>query len=421
MSGLLVVFFLILLFASLLLSCVFSGSETAITAVNPAKLTQLKNKGSTKAALLLELYDDKERVISTVLLCNNVANMFASSVSAFLVIDVFGSLGIIISTFVVSAVVVVFGEILPKAYAISHPEDLGMFLAYFISFVVKIFGPLVQYLNIVIKISLKWFNPLKCSSEILSPYDTIRGLLVLHKKSHSQQNVQKNLEVIGNILDITEIHVDKIMTHRRDVCSINIALSKEDIMRTVLSSRYRWIPLWKDKDDNFVKVLDASRLRIACANKFKINLRDYLEEPLFVPGSTLVSVQLHNFKVNKNDFSIVIDEYGNAIGVITFSDIMEEIIGEAVYTHNYQDIKESGDGAYIINGRIPIRDLNKKMGFNFPTENNHTFAGMIIDEIERIPSEGEIFEMCGCVLEILKKKSNKIVSVKLKRVGRSSQ
>lgn len=418
MSGLLIVFLAGFLIFALCLSCVLSGSETAITAVNPARLVHLKEKKNEKAALLLELHNDKERVIGTILLCNNVANILASSISTFLIIDFFGSLGIVISTFAVSAVIVIFGEIFPKTYAINHPEKLGILFAPFIAFLVRVFGPLMKYINLIIGVSIKWFNSSSDSNQTFSPYDAIRGLIMLQKKSYLH-NVQKNLEVISNMLDLTELHVDKIMTHRRDVYSLNIDLGRDELLRLVLSSTYRWIPLWKERDDNFIKILDAVQLRNAYANNQEISLNEYMREPAFIPDTTLVSVQLHNFKINKIDFSIVVDEYGNAIGIVTFFDIIEEIIGEAVYTHNYRDIQERDDGSYLINGRIPIRDLNKKMGFDFPTEHNRTFAGMIIDEIERIPSEGETFEMCGCILEILKTRNNKLVLIRVKRLQRA--
>ncbi|ABD46497.1 HlyC/CorC family transporter [Neorickettsia sennetsu] len=416
MSGLLLSLLALLLFLALLLSCVFSGGETAITVVNPAKLIQLKGKNDRRVTLLLDLHNDKERVISTILLCNNVVNILASSISAFFVVNFFGSIGILVSTCVMSVIIVIFGEIFPKTYAINHPETLGMYLAPFMVILVRLFGSLVKYVNLVVGVLVKWFAPSSDSTKVFSPYDAIRGLIMLHKKSYVQQNTQKNLEVINNMLDLTELHVDKIMTHRKDVYSLNINLPKDELIQLVLGTTYRWIPLWEERDDNFVKVLNAVQLRIACANDQDIKMKDYLTEPSFIPETTLVSVQLHNFKVNKADFSIVIDEYGNAIGIVTFFDIIEEIIGEAVYTHNYKDIKDSGDNGYIINGRIPIRDLNKKMGFNFPTDHNRTFAGMIIDEIERIPNEGEVFEMFGCTLEILKMRNNKLVSVKVKRI-----
>lgn len=288
-----------------------------------------------------------------------------------------------------------------------------MRLSRFIHLFSQIFYPLIKYLNVLIAFLLKQFSQSAQDATILSPSDVIRSMISLHGKDYVKGNALKNLEVIGNVLDITEINIDKIMTHRKDIFSINIDLSEEEIIRIASLIDYKNIPLWQDERDNFSYILNAERMDCDLKRSTYTNLKDYIEKPVFIPDITLVSIQLHNFKVSKKNFAIVIDEYGNAVGLVTLSDILEEIVGEAIYTHNNKDIKKLKDGSCIVNGRIPTRDLNRKMNFKFSTQHNQTFAGMIIDEIERIPEEGEVFNMHGCQLEILRKRSNRLIYIKI--------
>jgi Mg2+/Co2+ transporter CorB len=404
------------LFICIILSYCFSGGETSVTVADLAKLHRLKMQGNKKVDLVIRLKNRKEEVISSILLGNNLVNILSSSIATFLAIKLFGSMGIIVSAVVMTLVILIFAEILPKTYAINNPENVSIFLSRFLYFFLKLFYPVIKYINKTVNLLLVLTGGYSNKLEIISPSERIRNLILLHKKEYSQQNIQKSLEVISNIVDLTEMHVDKIMTHRDDIISINANLDEKEIIKIAVMSDYKNIPIWENRNDNFVNILNVEKLICELRKSSIVVLENCFEKVTFIPNTTLVSVQLHNFKVSKGTFAFVIDEYGNVIGIVTLSDILEEILGEPIYSHDHRDIEKIGEDTYIINAKLPVRDINKRIKTNFPTKHNQTIAGMIINEIERIPEEGEVFEIRGHKIEVLKKRNNRVVLTKIIRL-----
>ena len=398
----------------------FSASETSITVASSAKLSKLKSDGNKKAGIVLDLKKKKEQVISSILLGNNLANILSSSIFTFIAIEFFGPFGILVSTILMTFVILVFAEILPKMCAIKYPENSAMRLSIFVKVFLKIFYPVVKYINNFISHAINRFCPNPKEQSKMSASDIVRGMMIASAYDtntyHSEQNIKKSLEVIGNVLEIAEIHIDKIMTHRRDFFCLDVNLSAKEIINAALASNYSKIPIWRQKKENIVFVLDAKKMKADAKNHFDLEVKNYLKIPTFAPETTLVSVQLHNFRAEKKDFAMVIDEYGNVIGLVTISDILEEILGGKVYK-DAQDAKQNiaklSDGSFVVSGKISVRDLNRQINCNFSTQSNQTFAGMIIDEVERIPEEGEIFDINGFCIEILKNRNNMLVLVRI--------
>lgn len=426
MSLLLLIFLPFILVLCTVCSFIFSGGETSITASNTAKLHRLKLQGHPKAELILKLKNRQEQVVGSMLLGENILNIFSSAVSTFLAVELFGSAGVFISTILMTLIILIFADILPKTYALSQPEKMAMSLGKIILFFVTIFSPLIKSINKALNIILR-LSGRTPGGEIISPSEAIRNLILLHKKEENESVLQKNLEVINNILDVTELHIDKIMTHRKDIFSLNADLPQAELINKAIAQDYSHVPLWKESPDNYIGILNTGKLISALKNREDIVFTDYIEDPSFIPETTLVGAQLHNFKINKNNFSVVVDEYGNLKGVITLSDILEEIIEDPIYSstkpsfdkNRIKEIKsEEGQEKeyFIIKGKTPIRDVNRKLQSNFPTQSNQTFAGMIIDEITRIPEEEEIFQLYGYNIEILKKKGNIVWLIKLYKI-----
>ncbi|MCT4635885.1 MAG: CNNM domain-containing protein [Rickettsiales bacterium] len=394
------------------LSCILSASETAVTAMSGAKIHKLKKDGNKRARIISKLKEDREGLISTILLANNTCNILASTMSAAFLIKIFGGEGIIYSTVIMTALIIVFAEVLPKTYAIAHPEKLALKFAYFLKITVTICKPITGMINkfvSIFKISPNY------DDNLVSPTDEIKGAIDLH---HRQGRFdQDNKYMLDGVFFLEETNVSEVMTHRKNIESINIDLGIKEILAQVKESGYTRIPMWKDNPDNIVGVLNTRELldTLLDGQKLnKININDLIVEPIFVHENTTLGEQLSNFKERKIRFAMVIDEYGDIQGLITLADILEEVIGSVQEEGDDEVILK--DGACVVKGEVTIRDLNRALDWHLPDEDASTIAGLVIHEAERIPEVGEEFKFYKFYFTILSKNGNQLTSIKVKKV-----
>ncbi|MEL6838286.1 MAG: HlyC/CorC family transporter [Pseudomonadota bacterium] len=413
----------------LVLSAFFSGSETALTAASRGKLRSNADKGSKGAERALKITEDNERLIGSVLLGNNVVNILATSLATAVLTKLFGQNGVAAATLIMTLLVLIFAEVLPKTFAITYPESVASRVAAPIGAVVLVFSPIVAAVRYLVRGVLYVFGVrTDPDSNILAVREEIAGALQL---GHSEGIVEKeDRDRILGALDLNERTVEEIMLHRSSIEMLDAALPPQDILAQILKSPFTRLPLFRDDQENIVGVIHAKDLLramhkllggdtpnaqgLAAFDVMKVAMPAY-----FVPETTTLDDQMRNFLKRKTHFALVVDEYGGLQGLITLEDILEEIVGEIADEfddHEEDQIAATEDGAYIVDGVMTIRDLNRAHDWNLPDDEANTIAGLVIHEAQMIPVEGQVFSFHGFRFEVLSKAENRIATLKIRKL-----
>lgn len=402
----------------LALAAIISATETAITATSPGKMQKIKSGGNKRAEIILGLIKTKEKVISTLLIGYSITITVCTTIATKLFISLIGEgRGTVASSIIMSFLIIVFAEVIPKAIAVIKAEKIVLFTLPAIMFFLKLLKPINAMLEVAVRLFCFIFR-INLTQDI-SGTDEVRGVIEHH---HQEGNVYKSdRDMLGGVLDIRDMIVSEIMIHRSDIVAINASLSNEEIVRATLSSPHSRIPIWKDSKDNIIGILHIrDLLRALYENNNdpkKIDIKELMKHPWFVPDNALVVHQLNAFRERNNHFACVVDEYGDLQGIITLEDILEEIVGpihdEHDCLHPTMLINKKSDSEFIISGSMTIRDINRELNWNLPDEYSNTIAGLIIHEIERIPNQGETIEIFDLKVTIIKKVANRVETIKI--------
>jgi Mg2+/Co2+ transporter CorB len=402
----------------LLLSAFFSASETAFTAASRSRILVLEKGGDRRARLVNRLLAIRERFIGTVLIGNNIVNIGVSAFATSVLVAIFGDGGAIYATIIMSILVIVFAEVLPKTLAISSPETVSLFLSRPMSWAVALLGPLAITVERLARIMLRPFGiRIGENTPILSANEEIRGQVALLHKEGGVAKAERDM--LGGLLDLIDLTVSEVMVHRTKMRTINADLSSEEIVREVLSSPYTRMPLWRESQENIVGVLHAKDLLRALdavgGDAGKLKVEAIALETWFVPDTTSLRDQLKAFLAKKTHFALVVDEYGEVMGLITLEDILEEIVGDIKDEHDLsvQGVRPQPNGSVNVDGSVPIRDLNRAMDWNLPDEEATTIAGLVIHEAQAIPDTGQIFTFHGFRFQVLRKSRNRIMALRI--------
>ncbi len=413
------VVFIASIFFLLLLSAFFSASETGLTALSRAKLHKLKMEGNKRAILVSELRQNKGSLIGAILLGNNAMNIGASAIATSLAIHQFGEEGVIYATGIMTLLVLIFGEVLPKTYAFRHAERVALLVAPPLKIIVRLFGPVTATVQKCVDFLLRLFGLLEAGEEDIPSSDALRGAIDLH---HQEGGVGKSKrDMLGSILDLGETEVSEVMIHRRNMETLNFDEKPETIVTLVAKSAHTRFPVWKDDPANIVGILHAKNLfRTLRRHKGDINALDIkaiLSAPWYIPATTTLLDQLQAFQERHGHFALVVDEYGELLGLMTLEDILEEIVGpiEDEYDREPAGIEKAPEGGYIIDGTVTIRDLKRALDWNLPDEQASTVAGLVIHEAQRIPKAGQVFHFHGMRFTILERERNQITRLKLEK------
>lgn len=404
--------------ALLVVSAFFSGSETALTAASRAQMHQLERSGNRRAGMVGRLIQMRERLIGALLLGNNLVNILASALATSLFLSLFGEAGVVYATIVMTTLVLVFSEVLPKTLAITMPDRFALTVAPVVRLTVALFGPVIRLVELFVGFLLRRFGvDVKEGQSLVSPHEEIRGAVDL--KHFEGDLVKDDRDRLGGILDLHELEVSDVMIHRTNVMMLNADDSSETLIEQVLSSPYTRLPIWKDEVENIVGVLHAKDvLRALASGKGDIASLDIMgiaAEPWFVPEATNLQYQLNAFLRRKMHFALVVDEYGEVMGIVTLEDILEEIVGEIADEHDVdmQGVQPQSDGSVHVEGSIPVRDLNRAMDWNLPDEEATTIAGLVIHDARMIPDEKQAFTFHGYRFQVLKKQRNRITLLRI--------
>lgn len=406
----------------LVMSAVFSASETALTAASRARMHALENEGDEGAARVNRLLATPERIIGTVLLGNNLVNILASALMTGLLIGLFGELGIAYATVAMTAVIVIFAEVLPKTYALAYPERTSVLVAPLMRWIIVVLSPFTAAVGFIVRQALK-LTPDKIDDEanILAAHREIRGAIELQTRGGAV--ARHDAHMLGGVLDLGELEVSDIMIHRTKMMTFDGADSPREILDEVLGSQYTRVPIWKDEPENIVGILNTKDLLGALASSGwavdKLDIMSIAATPWFVPDTTTLKDQLAQFLKKKVQMALVVDEYGEVQGLITLEDILEEIVGQITDEHDQAEvhIRPQTDGTVNVDGTVPIRDLNRHMDWNLPDDEATTIAGLVVHEAQMIPEPGQVFTFHGYRMEILRRARNKITAVRIKRLG----
>lgn len=396
----------------------FSGSETGLTATSASNMHKMAKEGNDRASLVEKLISDPESLIGAILLGNNLVNILASALATYIFIELFGELGVVYATFAMTALVLIFAEVMPKTYAISNPERVALKVAPVINVLVRIFAPVVRLIQLISRRTLRLLGvKAERNQRVLTPHDEIRGAIDL--QAHEGGIVKEHKDMLAGILDLDDISLEDVMVHRKNVETVNFDDDLETILEQIINSPYTRLPMWEEDQDNVTGVIHAKDiLRITRQNGNKINhetLKEIAIEPWFVPETTSLRDQLKAFLNKKAHFALVVDEYGALMGVITLEDILEEIVGEIEDEHDTQnsDIRMLKTGAILVEGSTPIRDLNRQFNWNLSDAEATTIAGYVIDHAEVIPLPGQSYEVQGYTFEVTRRKRHQITQIKV--------
>lgn len=385
----------------IMLSAFFSGSETALMTLNRYRLRHLAQEGHRGARLAQRLLERPDKLIGLILLGNNFVNVLASTLATLIFMRLFGEAGIAVAAGALTLTLLIFGEVAPKTMAALHPERIAWPAAYAYTGLQKVFGPLVWAVGLLANGLLRLFGVRVTTAR---GHDLSREeLRTLLGESGGLVSERYQTMLLG-ILDLEEATVEDIMVPRPEMGGIDLEADWDDILRTIGSTPYSRLPVYRGALDHIVGTVNLRHL-VPIIQKGELTLKSLMksvEEPYYLPEGTSLHTQLLNFQREKKRMGLVVDEYGDILGLVTLEDILEEIVGE--FTSQPDDecteIQPQEDGSYLIEGQIPLREINKRLGTDLPTDTANTLSGLILEHLQALPDVGMRLEMSGCTVEV---------------------
>jgi magnesium and cobalt exporter, CNNM family len=403
----------------LVLSALSSGTETAMTAASRARFHRLAGEGDRRAALVTRLLNRKESLIGALLLGNNLFNVLATALAADVLINLVGDAGVAYATLIMTALLVVFSEVLPKTYAIRNPDRVARAIAPAAQVLVWLFAPFTRAIQFLIDRGLGMFGVASRPDPLSASIDALRGAIELHAEEGAVAKQERDM--LGGVLDLAATRVRDVMTHRRSIESIDADLPPARILAQVIASAYSRFPVWRGDPDSIIGVLHGidllEALHVHGPELGGIDLVTLCGRPWFIPETTPLRKQLLAFRQQRQHLALVVDEYGDLGGLVTLEDIIEEIVGEITDERDVETtgIEPQDDGSVLVAGWVTVRDLNRQLDWRLPDEGAATIAGLVIHEAQRIPETGHSFAFHGVRFEVLRRQRNRIVMLKVSR------
>ncbi len=401
----------------ILLSGFFSGSETAVTAASRARLHHLEKQGNRRARMIGKLMRKREHFIGSILLGNNAVNILAAALSTSLLISVAGEVGVFYATVGLTLIILIFAEVLPKTYAIRNADRVALALAPILVVLVWLLTPAVLAVRGIVYVSLMPFGAHKVTDNKEEAEEELRGAISLQAEEGAV--IKHEHDMLHGILDLDDVAVGEVMTHRNNMAMIDIEAPVRAILDQAVDSPFTRIPLWRGESENIVGVLHSKDLLRAMQSHWNdieaVEIEKVLTPPWFVPETTSLREQLNAFRERRAHVALVVDEYGSLMGLVTLEDILEEIVGDIVDEHDIalRHTVARSDGSVLVAGDTTIRDLNRRFEWNLPDEEAATIAGLALHLAQQIPQIGELIELDGFTLEIRGRQKNRITSVRV--------
>ena len=416
----------LLIFFLIILSAIFSGSETALTAASRGKLKIQAEKGNKGARKALDLTSNRKRLVSGILLGNNLVNILATSLATNMFVIVFGDNGILITTVIMTAFLLIFAEVLPKSYAIARPEIASHKASRLIAPFIAVFSPIVVVIQYFITWILGFFGISEHQKDsLVDVQEEIIGRIGLAIPSGMFD--KEDQKRITGALELPNRTVEEVMQHRSEIEMLNSEDSFQAILSKCLLTPYSRLPVYKEETDNVIKIANVKDLyrKYWEQGSKQVELKtnssqwyDDLKDPYFVLETTPLRVQMQDFLKKRTHFALVVDEYGALQGLVTLEDIIEEIVGEIVDEHDEEpetEIMEITPGVFKVEGSVPVRDVNKELHSDFSQDQAVTIAGLLINEIQNLPEVGEVFSLNGYRFEVTGRVRNRISELQISK------
>ena len=402
---------LLIIIVLLILSAFFSSSETALTTVSRMRILSLAEEGNSSAVTLLKVIDNKEKMLSAILIGNNIVNISVSSVTTILVTDLFGNYAVSIATAILTVLVLIFGEITPKTLATINNEKLALRFASVVYWLMYILTPVIFLINKLSSLVMKLFRIDK--SEKKSTY-TENELKTIVNVSHAEGVIEADeREMLQNIFEFGYRQAKDIMIPRLDVCMIDVDSTYEEIMEVFQANRYTRIPVYENTTDNVIGIINIKDLLLYRHGE-SFNIRNYLRQPYFTYEYKGLSDLLLEMKKASVNITIVLDEYGAASGLLTLEDLIEEIVGDIRDEYDYDEedeLRPINENEYIAEAHMKLDDLNDMLKINLSSPEYDSVGGFIIEKLDRIAKSGDIVETPDVTLIVDSINKNRIEKV----------
>lgn len=402
------------LIVMIVLSAFFSGSETAMMSINRYRLRHLVKNKHRGAMFTQALLKRPDRLIGLILLGNNFVNIAASSLTTIIFYRLMGETGIAIGAGLLTLIILIFGEVTPKTLAIMHPEGVAFPVAFILIILMRVMYPIVWLTNGISNTLLKMFGvtPQETAMQQLSR-DELRTVV----NEAGALIPQRHQRMLLSILDLENVTVEDIVIPRNEIVGIDLDNDIDEIIRLLTTSQHTRLPVYRENIDHVLGIIhirNALHL-IAQNNLTKQSLQDIAREAYFIPEGTSLHTQLLNFQRQKRRIALVVDEYGDILGLVTLEDILEEIVGEFTTDSSttMRDIHPQEDGSYLVDGSLTIRELNRLTEWGFPTDGPKTLNGLIIEHMEVIPEPGTSLLISGYPIEVVQTSVNSVKTVKV--------
>ena len=405
----------------ILLSMFFSLAETAFVSVPEEKIFKMSQDGDKRAKMTLNLLSNKDKIISIALLCDNISNIAASSISAVFFADLFGEydeIGILLSTIIMTILVFVFGEVLPKMIAMRQATRVALSITPLFICLSRILLPVLWIINKLTGSIVKFFH-IKNEADSEDANNSILGAVEMYHKKGTLERDEKNM--LSGVLQLDNIDMKDIMTHRSEMFAIDINEDIDAIIKKIIDNHYTKIPFYDKSDDNILGVLyNVDFLKTLYSNKNinKEDIKKILKEPWYLPGDASVGGHLREFKEKGNVLAFIVDEFGGTMGIVSLEDVLEQIVGE-INSDNGNlpfECKKNSDGSYVVDGDAPINELNDIVGSNFVDSEVSTIGGFLINKINRLPAVGEEFDIGEYTIKVVETNATRILRLNIKKV-----
>jgi Mg2+/Co2+ transporter CorB len=394
-----------ILFLLLICSAFFSGSETSMMAINRYRLNSLIRKGNRSAKLVSRLLGKVDKLLGSILLGNTLLNVVAAAVTNIIIFRLYGKndLALLVGTLTLTFVLLVFSEIMPKIIAASYPERIALPASYLLTPLITLFQPVVSIAGGLVKIVL-WLLRIRIETDQSKQKMTIEELrgLVLDAEHFMPRKHQK---MLLNLVDLERITVNDVMIPRNQIEALDINADANELRQQIITCHHTLLPVYADTHSNIIGILHIKRVPALLQETMldTTRLREILNEPYFIPSDTPLLKQLQQFQERHTRLGMVVDEYGELLGLVTLENILEEIVGEFTTQSPAQAGKfmRQEDGSIVLEGSSSLRELNRKLGLHLPLDGAKTLNGLILDHLEDIPETGTSLKIAGYPIEII--------------------
>ncbi len=406
---------LCVLFVLLLLSAFFSSAETALTTMNKLRLRMLVENGNNKAKTLEKVLSKPRKMLSTILIGNNIVNIAASSITTIFVQRIFANWIVSIGVGILTILIIIFGEIIPKTVATMHSEKLALFYAKPICSLMFILTPVIFILNLFSSLILKIFRVRVNLNSSTITEDELRTIIDVSQEEGIIE--EEEFDMINNVFDFGDTCAKDIMIPKVEITMLPLDVTYKELIEAVQEDKFTRMPIYKDTTDNIIGIINIKDLVINQIHATNFDIRKLMREPYYTIGTKVLNDLLFEMRGNDTGICIVLDEYGQCEGLITLEDIIEEIIGEIRDEFDEaekQVIRKINENEYIVEGSINLDDFNEQLETEIDSENYESLGGLIIEHLDRLPQKGDTVTIDNCRLTVIKMDDKRIDYVKVK-------